>query len=138
MLADELNLQIQSNGVNSPHFFNSMRQVLRSKIHRAVVTEANLEYVGSITIDPVLIEAVGLWPFEKVLVVSLTNGARLETYVIEGERGSGEICINGAAAHLIQKDQEVIIMGFEMSNQPVRPTVALVNAQNKIKEILRP
>lgn len=115
-----------------------MRQVLRSKIHRAVVTEADLNYVGSITIDPVLTEAVGLWPFEKVLVVSLTNGARLETYVIEGKRGSGEVCINGAAAHLIQKGQVVIIMGFELSSEPVQPTVAIVDEENRIEQILKP
>ncbi len=76
-----------------------MRWVIRSKIHNATVTEANLAYVGSITIDAALIERVGLWPGERVLVVSNTSGARLETYVIEGERDSGAICVNGAAAH---------------------------------------
>lgn len=115
-----------------------MRQVLRSKIHRAIVTEANLDYVGSITIDADLIEAVGLWEFEKVLVVSLTNGARLETYVIKGERGMGEICINGAAAHLMQEGHVVIIMGFELTDQPVSPTVAIIDKRNRISEILRP
>ena len=77
-----------------------MRSLLRSKIHLATVTEANLDYVGSITIDKNLIDAVGLWVGEKVLVVSATTGTRLETYVIEGEPGSGVIGINGAAAHL--------------------------------------
>lgn len=115
-----------------------MRQVLRSKIHRAVVTEANLDYVGSITIDADLIDAVGLWPFEKVSVVSLTNGARLETYVIEGERGTGAICINGAAAHLIQEGHVVIIMGFELTQGPISPTVAIVDKNNQITEIIRP
>ena len=115
-----------------------MRQVLRSKIHRAVVTEANLDYVGSITIDEDLIDAVGLWTFEKVLVVSLTNGARLETYVIRGERGSGQICINGAAAHLIQEGHVVIILGFEMSDVPVQPKVALVDKENRIDQLLEP
>ena len=115
-----------------------MRQVLRSKIHRGIVTEANLDYVGSITIDADLIDAVGLWPFEKVLVVSLSNGARLETYVIEGERGSGDICINGAAAHLIQEGHVVIIMGFEMTDQPLSPKVAIVGKENRVDEILRP
>src|SRR5271165_636014 len=80
-----------------------MRWMLRSKIHKATVTDANLLYEGSITIDQELIERVGLLPGEKVLVVSNTSGARLETYVIAGERGSGVICINGAAAHLIKK-----------------------------------
>ena len=78
-----------------------MRWLMRSKIHNATVTEANLAYVGSITIDQDLLDKVGLWPGERVLVVSNTSGARLETYVIAGERGSGEICMNGAAAHLI-------------------------------------
>ena len=115
-----------------------MRQILRSKIHRAVVTEADLEYVGSITIDEDLMDAVGLWPFEKVLVVSLTNGERLETYVIRGERGSGQICINGAAAHLIQKGHVVIIMGFEMSAEPVQPKVALLKTGNRIDRVIEP
>ena len=113
-----------------------MRQVLRSKIHRATVTEANLDYVGSITIDLDLIEAVGLWPNEKVLVVSLTNGSRLETYVIEGKRGSGEICINGAAAHLVQEGHVVIIMGFELTDAPLQPTVAIVDKNNRIEQLL--
>lgn len=115
-----------------------MRQILRSKIHRGIVTEANLDYVGSITIDADLIEAVGLWPHERVLVVSLTNGARLETYVIEGERGSGEICINGAAAHLIHEGHVVIVMGFEFTDQPLSPTVAIIGKSNRIEQILRP
>ena len=80
-----------------------MRWVLRSKIHQGTVTEADLNYVGSITIDQDLIEKVGLWPGEKVLVVSNTSGVRLETYVLAGEPGSGKIAMNGAAAHLIEK-----------------------------------
>lgn len=108
-----------------------MRWALRSKIHNATVTEANLAYVGSITIDGELIERVGLWPGEKVLVVSNTSGARLETYVIEGDRGSGEICINGAAAHMIGEGEEVIIMGFELTPEPIVPQVILVDRQNR-------
>ena len=77
------------------------RTMLKSKIHRATVTEANIEYEGSISIDPILLEAADLLPYEQVDVWDCTNGARLQTYVIEGERGSGEICINGAAAHKI-------------------------------------
>ena len=109
-----------------------MRFVMRSKIHNATVTEANLAYIGSITIDADLIEAVGLWPGEKVLVVSNTSGARLETYVIEGARGSGEICMNGAAAHLIAAGEQIIIMGFELSDTPVVPRVILVDHANRI------
>jgi len=108
-----------------------MRWVMRSKIHNATVTEANLAYVGSITIDAALIERVGLWPGERVLVVSNTSGARLETYVIEGERGSGSICVNGAAAHLIGAGEEIIIMGFELTAEPIRPAVILVDRQNR-------
>lgn len=108
-----------------------MRWIMRSKIHNATVTEANLAYVGSITIDRDLIERVGLWPGEKVLVVSNTSGARLETYVIEGERGSGAICMNGAAAHLIGEGEEIIIMGFELVAEPIQPKVILVDRQNR-------
>ncbi len=86
--------------------------ILKSKIHRVQVTEANLEYIGSITIDEDLIEAAGILPNEKVTVVDNTNGARLETYVIPGKRGSGCICINGAAAHLVNVGDTVIIMAY--------------------------
>ena len=89
-----------------------MRTMLKSKIHRATVTEANVEYEGSITIDPDLIEAADLLPYEQVDVLDITNGARLSTYVIEGERGSGEICINGAAAHRIKPGDTVIIASY--------------------------
>ena len=109
-----------------------MRWMLRSKIHKATVTEADLRYEGSITIDRELIERVGLLPGEKVLVVSNTSGARLETYVIAGEPGSGVICINGAAAHLIKKGEEVIIMGFELTDSPIKATAVLVDGQNKV------
>jgi len=109
-----------------------MRWVMRSKIHNATVTEANLAYVGSITIDSELLEAVGLWPGERVLVVSNTTGARLETYTIAGEPGSGDICVNGAAAHLIGEGEEVIIMGFELTAEPIVPSVILVDGQNRL------
>lgn len=109
-----------------------MRWVMRSKIHNATVTEANLAYVGSITIDADLLDAVGLWAGEKVLVVSNTSGARLETYTIAGDRGSGDICVNGAAAHLIGEGEEVIIMGFELAAEPIVPKVVLVDKQNRI------
>ncbi|RMG90426.1 MAG: aspartate 1-decarboxylase [Chloroflexi bacterium] len=113
-----------------------MRWVMRSKIHKATVTEANVDYIGSITIDADLIEKAGLWPGEKVLVVSNTSGARLETYVIEGERGSGEICMNGAAAHLIKAGEEVIIIGFELTDKPVEPKAILVDKQNRFVRYL--
>lgn len=103
-----------------------MRWVIRSKIHKATVTQANLNYVGSITIDRDLLDAVGLWPGEKVLVVSNTSGARLETYTIATERGTGEVCMNGAAAHLISEGEEIIIMGFELTDAPIDPRVILI------------
>jgi aspartate 1-decarboxylase len=109
-----------------------MRWLMRSKIHNATVTEANLAYVGSITIDEDLIDAVGLWAGEKVLVVSNTSGARLETYVIAGRRGSGEVCVNGAAAHLIGEGEEIIVMGFELAAQPLTPQVVLVDRANRV------
>ena len=113
-----------------------MRSLLRSKIHLATVTEANVDYVGSITIDKNLIDVVGLWIGEKVLVVSATTGARLETYVIEGEAGTGVIGINGAAAHLINAGEKVIIMGFEITDKPVKPKVVLCDKTNGIAEML--
>jgi aspartate 1-decarboxylase len=114
-----------------------MRQVLRSKIHRATVTEANPDYVGSITIDEDLLEAVGLWVHEKVLVVSVDSGARLETYTLRGERGSGVICINGAAARLIKEGEIVIIIGFEMTDRPIPARVAFVDADNQVTEVVK-
>lgn len=113
-----------------------MRWVMRSKIHMATVTEANPEYVGSITIDSNLIEQVGLWPNEKVLVASKTTGARLETYVIPGPRGSGDICMNGPAAHIIEEGEQVVIMGFELADKPITPKVVLVDADNHFARFL--
>ena len=109
-----------------------MRWLMRSKIHKATVTQADLHYVGSITIDPNLLEAVGLWAGEKVLVVSNTSGARLETYIIEAERGTGEICVNGAAAHLINQGEEIIIMGFELTDKPIQPKVILITDKKNL------
>ncbi len=113
-----------------------MRSVLHAKIHKATVTQADPDYVGSITIDVDLVEKVGLWPNEKVLVASNTSGARLETYVIPGERGSGKICMNGPAAFLIQAGEEVVIMGFEFTDEPIEPKVILVDEQNKFVRYL--
>jgi aspartate 1-decarboxylase len=105
---------------------------MRSKIHKATVTQANLDYVGSITIDEDLLDASGLWAGEKVMVVSNTSGARLETYTLVGERGSGCICVNGAAAHLIAEGEEIIIIGFEMTDAPIVPKAILVDKNNRI------
>ena len=113
-----------------------MRWILRSKIHRATVTEANLEYIGSITIDQDLIDKTGLMIGEKVMVVDNTNGARVETYVIRGERDSGIICMNGAAAHLIKKGDQVIIMGYELTDTPIDPKIILVDEKNKFVRFL--
>lgn len=113
-----------------------MRFVLRSKIHKAIVTDADLSYIGSITIDEDLIERAGFWPGEKVLVVSNTSGARLETYIIVGKRGSGIICMNGAAARLIKQGEEIVIMGFELTDEPIKPTNILVDKNNKFLKYL--
>ena len=113
-----------------------MRELLQSKIHKATVTEANLEYIGSITIDEDLMEMIDLWEGQKVLVVSNTSGSRLETYAIKGERGSGKICMNGAAAHLIKTGEEVIIIGFKLSDKPVEPKCILVDSENKFLDYL--
>ncbi len=109
-----------------------MRWVMRSKLHNARVTEANLAYVGSITIDEDLLDAVGFWPGEKVLVVSNTSGARLETYTIAGPRGSRAICMNGAAAHLIGEGEQIIIMGFELVASPIDAAVAVLDDDNRV------
>ncbi len=114
------------------------RTIMKSKIHRARVTEANLQYVGSITIDGALMEAADLLPNEKVQVVNNNNGSRLETYVIEGERNSGVICLNGAAARLVQPGDEVIIISYCMLDdreaRDFQPSVVFVDSQNKIQE----
>ncbi len=113
-----------------------MRVFARSKIHHATVTKADLNYIGSITIDAELMEKANIWPGEKVLVVSLTSGARLETYVIEGESGSGDIFMNGAAAHLIQEGEKIIIVAFEISDEPVEKSFILVDENNKFSKFL--
>jgi aspartate 1-decarboxylase len=111
-----------------------MIQVLKSKIHRVKVTGANLNYIGSITIDPILMEAANLIEGEKVQIVNNNNGERLETYVITGERGSGEICLNGAAARRVQVGDIILIIAyclldFEEAKQ-FKPTVIFPNEQN--------
>ncbi len=110
--------------------------MLRSKIHKATVTDANLKYEGSIAVDEGLLEKAGFWPGEKVLVVSNTTGARLETYIIKGERNSGIICMNGAAAHLIKKGEEIIIMGFELTDKLDKEKIVLVDKENRFAKYL--
>ncbi|ARI77276.1 aspartate 1-decarboxylase [Halobacillus mangrovi] len=116
------------------------RTMMKSKIHRARVTEANLNYVGSITIDQNLMDQVGILPHEKVQIVNNNNGARLETYVIAGERGSGVVCLNGAAARLVQPDDVVIIVSYAMLSEDeladFKPKIALMGENNKVEEIV--
>ncbi|MGP4043603.1 aspartate 1-decarboxylase [Streptomyces sp. 2A115] len=113
-----------------------LRTMFRSKIHRATVTQADLHYVGSVTIDADLLDAADLLPGELVHIVDITNGARLETYVIEGERGSGVIGINGAAAHLVHPGDLVIIISYvqvsDAEARALRPRVVHVDADNRI------
>ncbi|GAB3466775.1 aspartate 1-decarboxylase [Actinophytocola sediminis] len=112
------------------------RTMLKSKIHRATVTQADLHYVGSVTVDPVLMEAADLLAGEQVAIVDVTNGARLETYVIEGERGSGVLGINGAAAHLVHPGDLVILIAYGTMDDAEaavhRPRVVFVDEANKI------
>ncbi|ASS71551.1 aspartate 1-decarboxylase [Bacillus atrophaeus] len=116
------------------------RMMMSGKLHRATVTEANLNYVGSITIDEDLIDAVGMLANEKVQIVNNNNGARLETYIIPGERGSGVICLNGAAARLVQPGDIVIIISYKMMSEQDaashQPKVAVLNEKNEIEQML--
>ena len=116
-----------------------MLNLLKGKIHCATVTEANLQYMGSITIDEELMEKAGILPNERVQVVDNNNGARLETYTIPGTRGSGVICLNGAAARCAQVGDVVIIMAYafcaEEEARTWKPKVVMVDAENKIKEV---
>ena len=113
--------------------------MFKGKIHRAVVTEANLNYVGSVTIDSDLLEAAGILPGEKVQIVNNNNGSRLETYTIKGEAGSGMICLNGAAARLVQPGDSVIIIAYcyldAKEAETFEPKVVFVDENNKIVEI---
>ncbi len=117
------------------------RMMMNSKLHRATVTEANLNYVGSITIDSDLLDAAGMLPNEKVHIVNNNNGARFETYIIAGERGSGVVCVNGAAARLVQKGDIIIVISYVyVTDEEARahqPTVLLMDEQNGIKEVIK-
>ncbi|MEH6379355.1 aspartate 1-decarboxylase [Streptomyces sp. KLMMK] len=112
-----------------------MRTMLKSKIHRATVTGADLNYIGSLTLDPVLMEQADLLPGEQVHIVDVNNGSRLETYVIEGERGSGVVCINGAAARLVAPGDIVIIIAYasvgDAEARDLKPRVVFVDGENK-------
>lgn len=120
--------------INQIRFPPSMRWVLRSKIHKATVTEADVNYIGSITVDKTLMEKAGFWPGEKVLVVSNTNGERLETYIVPGK--AGEVCMNGAAALRIKKGHEIIILGFELTGRPMKAKSILVDRKNRFVRFL--
>jgi aspartate 1-decarboxylase len=112
------------------------RKMLKSKIHRARVTDSNLSYTGSITIDENLLEAANILEYENVYIVNVNTGARFETYTITGKRGSGEICLNGAAARLVQVEDVVIIMTFADYNEQelgdYKPVVVCVDKENRI------
>ncbi|MFA7467651.1 MAG: aspartate 1-decarboxylase [Desulfotomaculaceae bacterium] len=114
--------------------------LFKSKIHRAVITEANLNYVGSITIDEALMEAADIMPNEKVQVVDNNNGSRLETYVIPGPRDSGVICLNGAAARLVQPGDTAIIITYAMMTREeartFKPTAVLVDENNRVIRVM--
>jgi len=114
------------------------RTLLKSKIHRATVTDANLEYKGSVTIDPLLLEAADIVEFEQVQIYDITNGARLTTYAIPGEPGSGDICINGAAAHLVRPNDLVIIASYatydDAEARKHRPKLIYVDEANRMLE----
>jgi len=108
------------------------RVLLKSKLHRAIIKQADIDYEGSIEIPSDLMEAAGLWEGERVLVTSMTAGGRLETYVQAGPPGTGNIIMNGGAAHLIKKDECVTIMAFAISDQPIVPCRHVLNNDNEI------
>lgn len=116
-------------------------QMLKGKIHRAVVVQAELNYVGSITVDPDLMEAAGIVEYEKVQIVDVENGSRFETYTIAGEPGSGIICLNGAAARMVQKGDHIILMAYcDMTPEEAKehqPKVVFVDEKNRIRKVSR-
>ena len=127
-------------GIGSVFRTNTIfRTMLKSKIHRATVTQADLHYVGSVTVDAALMEAADLLPGEQVAIVDITNGSRLETYVIEGERGSGVIGINGAAAHLVHPGDLVILISYQTVDdrqaRTVKPRIVHLDGANRIVDL---
>ena len=113
-----------------------MRNVLRSKIHRAYVTSTDADYIGSILIDQELMDRSDLWEYEKVLICDITNGNRFETYALAGERWSGVVSLQGAAAKLVNKGDCIIIMAFAVTEDPIEPKMILVNRNNEFVEYL--
>lgn len=113
--------------------------MLKAKIHRATVTQAELDYVGSITVDMDLLEQAGILEYEKVQIVDVNNGSRFETYTIAGERGSGVMCLNGAAARMVQTGDKIILMAYAQVTpeeaSELRPTVLLVDEKNKVTKV---
>jgi aspartate 1-decarboxylase len=114
------------------------RQLLKSKIHRATVTEANVDYVGSVTIDQTLLDRVDIWPGELVHVWNCSNGERFETYALSGTANSGIICLNGAAALKVNVGDKVIIAAFALTEKPIRAKVILVDENNKFTKAVEP
>ena len=116
------------------------RIMLKSKIHRATVTDANLDYEGSISVDEGLMESAGILPYEQVDIYNITNGERFRTYTITGEKGSGEICINGAAAHRAKKGDIIIIASYAVLDEEAArrhtPTLVYVDSENRDKEVV--
>ena len=108
------------------------REILKSKLHRVMITDADVEYEGSIEIPSDLMTQADLWPGEKVLVASITTGMRLETYVLEGKPGTSKFLINGGAAHLIKAGERVTIMAFALAESPVTPKILIFDAQNRV------
>ena len=113
--------------------------MMKAKIHRATVTQAELDYVGSITVDMDLLEQAGILEYEKVQIVDVNNGSRFETYTIAGERGSGVMCLNGAAARMVQTGDKIILMAYAQVTpeeaSELRPTVLFVNEKNKVTKV---
>ena len=109
-----------------------MRWMLRGKIHRATVTETRLDYEGSITFDEDLLDRAGIWVGEKVTIADVNNGSRFDTYTLPGKRGSGIIAVNGAAAHLVSEGDLVIIMAYELVDEPIKAKVLLVDSDNRV------
>ena len=113
--------------------------MLKAKIHRATVTQAELDYVGSITVDMDLLEQAGILEYEKVQIVDVNNGSRFETYTIAGERGSGVMCLNGAAARMVQTGDKIILMAYAQvtpeETSELRPTVLFVDEKNKVTKV---
>ena len=113
-----------------------MKIVLNSKIHRAYLTDTNQDYIGSIIVDRALMDKVDLWEYEKVLICNVTNGNRWETYVLAGEPNSGTVSVQGAGARLCEKGDCVIILSFEVTDEPIKPKMILVDEQNRFVEYL--